>query len=882
MSLLGAHLFMSCANIQQNRVLSPQLRAAVLDIRRKNNEVLDWMAPRDALQLSPTCPPRCACTSDLHQWLFDICNTQTYAIRCRIVAIIEERKELSLSISIKDDNRAAELKAKVCCIEEEKSSVKSLISLIHSVRGLPPMDVMPQEIRPLRTVPATHERMALTLRPHQQDSVSKMLHVEQVGYTLETVTRLPSGLRHNICFCLHSGVFRVCDDASSGSTPVHDGLLSDEMGMGKTLCCIATAVHNPPTPRNTPSAIALEGKHFIPGTLVLVTVSLVGQWEQEIIKSLPSAKLCRYYGPSRHKITSQQLANFDFIVTTTATGMKDVNSRHLLSTCWFHRVIIDEFHTLTQHPNPLKHATFFWCLSGTPSQDILAQLMAPRNKSMQHFMPGRFGWLCFELNPQQIKRPNSQLPSGLADFAVVGTFDRKLHSKNLPIPSICHKVADLPADQMTLPPRTFVTELFDLTPNESVIYRSTMTPLIQNLREMTRDAIIQNHGTIRNWLTTLRATVVDAAQSSEARPNAAFDVKRANDRAEVQELTPNEARALLNGPRTSYAMNDALDAILRGLEGRPPDPGQCTLCLDVMRLPTMLKCTHVFCRECLMDVINTNHGGGGGLCPMCRAATMTQQKYLLQAPPEIAGNEAAGDDDDDGGDEVSSACADGTIGAEEVGVPRAADVERARNAIKTETPSRVRAVLNCIGSINAAAGDAQRRPKFVIFSSMKNILAKIEQHLILCQVKFIAIDGSVPMVKRAEATKSFQDPSSQVNICLLSSRAAAAGLTLTAANHMILVEPATNNDLERQAMGRIHRIGQDRPVTIHRLAARGTVDERTYTLLDSGEITSTGLERFDRVENRAEVCKLMLRILIGDDFAGQKFQASRSSSGSVN
>ena len=108
-----------------------------------------------------------------------------------------------------------------------------------------------------------------------------------------------------------------------------------------------------------------------------------------------------------------------------------------------------------------------------------------------------------------------------------------------------------------------------------------------------------------------------------------------------------------------------------------------------------------------------------------------------------------------------------------------------------------------------------------------------------------------------------------MNICLLSSRAAAAGLTLTAANHMILVEPATNNDLESQAMG---RIGQDRPVTIHRLAARGTIDERTYSLLDAGDINSTGIQRFDRVENRAEVCRLMLRILVGDVFASQTFR----------
>ena len=240
---------------------------------------------------------------------------------------------------------------------------------------------------------------------------------------------------------------------------------------------------------------------------------------------------------------------------------------------------------------------------------------------------------------------------------------------------------------------------------------------------------------------------------------------------------------------------------------------------------------------------------------------MTQQKYLLLARGPNGGNDDAGDDDDDDG--VAQNAAAGVV------APRAAEVAHARNAIKKEVPSRVRAVLQIIASVVAAARNDQRRPKFVIFSSMKNILGKIERALDLQQMRSIVIDGSVSMVKRAEATKAFQDPSSPVNICLLSSRAAAAGLTLTAANHMILVEPATNNDLESQAMGRIHRIGQDRPVTIHRLAARGTIDERTYALLDAGDITSTGLERFGHVENRAEMCRLMLRILIGDAFAAQ-------------
>ncbi len=70
--------------------------------------------------------------------------------------------------------------------------------------------------------------------------------------------------------------------------------------------------------------------------------------------------------------------------------------------------------------------------------------------------------------------------------------------------------------------------------------------------------------------------------------------------------------------------------------------------------------------------------------------------------------------------------------------------------------------------------------------------------------------------KRAEAIESFQrDPSTTV--FLLSVRAGACGINLTAASHVFLLEPAMNPAMEEQAIGRAWRMGQQRPVTVKRL-----------------------------------------------------------------
>lgn len=58
----------------------------------------------------------------------------------------------------------------------------------------------------------------------------------------------------------------------------------------------------------------------------------------------------------------------------------------------------------------------------------------------------------------------------------------------------------------------------------------------------------------------------------------------------------------------------------------------------------------------------------------------------------------------------------------------------------------------------------------------------------------------------------------------------ANGLNLTEANHVFLLEPLLHPGLEAQAINRVHRIGQTRRTTVHRLIIRETVEEKIYSL----------------------------------------------------
>ncbi|KAI1839299.1 hypothetical protein JX266_014490, partial [Neoarthrinium moseri] len=65
-----------------------------------------------------------------------------------------------------------------------------------------------------------------------------------------------------------------------------------------------------------------------------------------------------------------------------------------------------------------------------------------------------------------------------------------------------------------------------------------------------------------------------------------------------------------------------------------------------------------------------------------------------------------------------------------------------------------------------------------------------------------------------------------IKVMLISLHAGNCGLNLSAASHVILMDPCWNPFVEDQATGRVHRIGQTQEVQVHRILAEGTVEDR--------------------------------------------------------
>lgn len=91
-------------------------------------------------------------------------------------------------------------------------------------------------------------------------------------------------------------------------------------------------------------------------------------------------------------------------------------------------------------------------------------------------------------------------------------------------------------------------------------------------------------------------------------------------------------------------------------------------------------------------------------------------------------------------------------------------------------------------------------------------------------------DGRMSPAAKDAAVADFMDPRSDATILLTSLKSGNAGLNLNLANHVIILEPYWNPFVELQAVDRAHRIGQTRPVTVHRVLVPNTVEDRILAL----------------------------------------------------
>lgn len=203
----------------------------------------------------------------------------------------------------------------------------------------------------------------------------------------------------------------------------------------------------------------------------------------------------------------------------------------------------------------------------------------------------------------------------------------------------------------------------------------------------------------------------------------------------------------------------------------------CSICLDLFNVPVITPCNHIYCFQCITNVLNMSQHS----CPLCRRRIDSSGLSLVYPLNNNTNN----------------------------------------SSIHHSKVNKIKELVE----------GADESDKFLIFFQFQHSITYVEKMLNEVNWKYKQLHGGMSQRAREKALHAFEhDP--ETRIFLLSVRSGSVGINLTSANRVILFEPCMQKSVEKQAIGRVWRMGQTRPVRVDRLITENTLEQKIADATD--------------------------------------------------
>ncbi|KPI89470.1 DNA repair protein-like protein [Leptomonas seymouri] len=275
--------------------------------------------------------------------------------------------------------------------------------------------------------------------------------------------------------------------------------------------------------------------------------------------------------------------------------------------------------------------------------------------------------------------------------------------------------------------------------------------------------------------------------------------------------------------------NEFVQSLVDEIKQQKLESRECIICLDTVNRPAILPCAHVYCEECITHALEATRR-----CPLCKRSTKMAEVLLvplelldsaqLPAGPGCGSCGAVAVKRNGHGSEDKM----GSGGAEGVppDVPADLDLTNVANW-GLHLSSKTSYLVDTITRLPPA-------DKVVVFSTFLTYLRYAQHWLEGSGIACAIYSGSMTMKQKGLLLERFRDAAhpDSPRVLLATTSSCGVGLNLTCANHCFLMEPSWNSGTEEQALNRIHRIGQTKPVTVIKLVADGTIEQNISQLCE--------------------------------------------------